>query len=140
MRLISFSVTISLVLLLSDALAQQSPGTGDTIGHPPPIPGPPPISDPSSTMQPAPAASRPRASEPATFDAAILPQAYSGPGLNVPGPDGSTKTMKAVPCRTVLARPMAQRPALEFLSERSKGSSPNKRPSEGGLSVARMRL
>ncbi len=65
MRLISFSVTISLVLLSSAALAQQFPTTSDSIGHPPPIPSPPPISEPSSTTQPAPAASTPRASEPA---------------------------------------------------------------------------
>jgi hypothetical protein len=78
MRLISFSVTISLALLSSVALAQQSPETtgdrpgGDTIGHPPPLPGPPPISEPSSTTQPAPAASTPRANEPA-------PKGYTGP-------------------------------------------------------------
>jgi hypothetical protein len=62
MRLISFSVTISLALLSSVALAQQSPETtddkavGDKIGHPPPLPGPP-IPEPSLTTQPEPAAS-----------------------------------------------------------------------------------
>jgi hypothetical protein len=111
MRSISFSVTALLALLSSAALAQQSSGTkGETIGHPlplpgpPPIAGPPPISEPSPTMQPAPAASTPRASEPApkgnTYVPATLPQANTGPGLNVPGRDGSTKTVKAVPCST----------------------------------------
>ena len=47
MRLISFSALISLVLLSSVALAQQSPETtpdrsvGETMGHPPPLVGPP---------------------------------------------------------------------------------------------------
>jgi hypothetical protein len=111
MRLISVSVTISLALLSSAALAQQLPGTaGDTIGHPPPIPGPPPItgpppiSEPSSTTQPAPTASAPRASEPApksdTYMPAELPPVYTGPGRDVVGPDGTTKTVKAAPCST----------------------------------------
>src|SRR5450631_2509541 len=105
MRSISFSVTALLALLSSAALAQQSSGTkGETIGHPPPLPGPPPISEPSPTMQPAPAASTPRASEPApkdnTYVPATLPQANTGPGRDVAGPDGSTKTVKAVPCST----------------------------------------
>jgi hypothetical protein len=110
MRSISFSVTALLALLSSAALAQQPPTKGDTIGHPPPLPGPPPIagppsnSEPSSTTQAAPADSTPRANEPApkgnTYVPATLPQANDGPGLNVPGPDGSTKTVRAVPCRT----------------------------------------
>ena len=118
MRLISFSVTISLVLLSSAALAQQFPTTSDSIGHPPPIPSPPPISEPSSTTQPAPAASTPRASEPAPkgytgayapagtapaptpYSTGPLPQVDTGPGLDVPAPDGSTKTVKAAPCST----------------------------------------
>jgi hypothetical protein len=115
MRLISFSVTILLALLSSAALAQQSPGTtGDTIGHPPPIPGPPPISEPSSTTQPAPAASAPPASDPAPkgytgayapagtpptpYSTGPLPKVDSGPGLDVAAPDGSTKSVRAVPC------------------------------------------
>lgn len=71
MRLISFSVTISLALLSSVALAQQPPETtddkavGDKIGHPPPLPGPPPIPEPSLTTQPEPAASTPPKKEPA---------------------------------------------------------------------------
>src|SRR5450631_959282 len=115
MRLISFSVTISLTLLSSVALAQQSPET-TTIGHPPPLPGPPPISTPSSTTRPEPPASAPRASEPAPkgytgayspagtpptpYSTGALPQVDTGPSRNVVGPDGSTKTVKAVPCGT----------------------------------------
>jgi hypothetical protein len=121
MRLISLSVTVLLALLSSVALAQQSPETtgdravGDTIGHPPPLPGPPPISEPSSTTQPAPVASTPRASEPAPkgytgayapagtpptpYSTGPLPLSSEGPGLNTVAPDGvSTRTVKAVPC------------------------------------------
>jgi hypothetical protein len=119
MRLISFSVTVSLALLSSAALAQQSPGTtgdraiGDTIGHPPPLPGPAPISEPSSTTQPAPAASTPRASEPAPkgytgaygptgpatpYSTGPLPAIDTGTGRVIVEPDGSTKTVKAIPC------------------------------------------
>jgi hypothetical protein len=119
MRLISFSVTILLALLSSAALAQQSPGTtgdstaGDKIGHPPPLPGPPPLSEPSSTTQPALAAPTPRATEPAPkgyigaygpagaakpYSTGPLPAIDTGKGLNVVGPDDSTKTVKAVPC------------------------------------------
>jgi hypothetical protein len=104
MRLISVSVTISLALLSSAALAQQSPGTtGDTIGRPPPLPGPPPISEPSTPPPPA-AVSTPQASQPArgsdTYKPAELPPVYTGPGRDVVGPDGTTKTVKAVPCST----------------------------------------
>jgi len=95
MRLISFSASISLALISSAALAQQSPTTGDTIGRPPPLAGPPPISEPSSTPPP-------RATEPApksdTYVPAALPEVYTGPGRDVVGADGSTKTVKAVPC------------------------------------------
>ena len=121
MRLISFSVIVSLALLLSAALAQQSPGTtgdravGDTIGHPPPLPGPPPISEPSPTTQPAPAASTPGPSQPAPkgytgaygppgpatpYYKGPLPEIFAGTGRAVVGPDGSTKIVKAVPCST----------------------------------------
>jgi hypothetical protein len=116
MRLISISVTIALALLSSAALAQQQPPTtGDTIGHPPPIPapppitGPPPTSEPSSTTQPA----TPRASEPQPkgYTGAYGPPGpanpyYTGPipdeststGRAVIGPDNSTKIVNAVPC------------------------------------------
>src|ERR1700737_3968133 len=113
MRLISFSVTVLLTFLSSAAPAQQSPGTtGDTIGRPPPLPGPPPISEPSTTS-PSPAASTPQASQPAPkgytgaygppgpatpYPTGPLPQVDGGPGRDVVGEDGSTKTVKAVPC------------------------------------------
>ena len=118
MRILFFPVAAVLCLMASAAPAQQSPPTtGDTIGHPPPIPGPPPISEPSSTAQPAPANSPPRASEPAAkgytgayapagtpptpYSTGPLPQADQGPGLNIVAPDGvSTQTVKAVPCST----------------------------------------
>jgi hypothetical protein len=114
MRLIYFSVILSLALL-SSAIAQQPAGTtGDTIDHPTPLPGPPPIAEPSSTTKPAPAASTPQATEPAPkgyigaygppgpakpYSTGPLPQVDTGsPGLDVAGPDGSTKTVRAVPC------------------------------------------
>lgn len=117
MRLISFSATGLLALLSSAALAQQPPTTGEAIGHPPQIPGPPPISEPAATKQPTPAASTPAANAPKGYTGAYapagtkptpystgpLPQADTGPGLDVSGPDGSTKTVKAVPC-SVAAR------------------------------------
>ena len=116
MRLISFSVTVSLALLSPAAMAQQSPGTaGDKITHPPPLPGPPPISEPSSTAQSPPAASLPQRGEPAPIDytkgygppgpstpysTGPLPKVDDGPGLDTAGPGGSTKAAKAVPCST----------------------------------------
>jgi hypothetical protein len=117
MRLISFSAaTVLLVLLSSAALAQQSPGTtGDTIGRPPPLPGPPPISE-SPTRPPAPAASTPQANQPAPkgytgaygpsgpakpYSTGPLPAVDTGTGRVVVEPDGTTKTVKAVPCGTV---------------------------------------
>jgi len=59
--------------LFSGAYAQQSPDppTGDTIGHPPPLPGPPPLSEPVSKAQPAAPASTPPANDPA-------PKGYTG--------------------------------------------------------------
>ncbi len=66
MRILFFLVAAVLCLMASVAPAQQShPTTGDAIGHPPPLPGPPPLSQPSSTTQSTPAASTPRATEPA---------------------------------------------------------------------------
>ena len=128
MRSISFSVTALLALLSSAALAQQSSGTkGETIGHPPPIAGPPPISEPSPTMQPAPAASTPWASEPArkgnTYVPATLPQANTGPGLNVPGRDGSTKTVKAVPCGTAARETDGSTTCVGILEKRAKAKN-----------------
>jgi hypothetical protein len=122
MRLISFSALISLVLLSSVAVAQQSPETtphrpvGETIGHPPPLVGPPPIPEPLSTAAPAPAGSTPLEKEPAPkgytgayapagtpstpYSAGALPNVDPGPGLDRAAPDGSTKTVRAVPCST----------------------------------------
>jgi hypothetical protein len=122
MRLISFSVMISFALLSLAAVAQQLPeptagrSVGDTIGHPPPLAGPPPIPEPSSTMKPAPADSTPSAKEPALkgytgsnapagrpstpHSTGALPSVDSGPGLDRTAPDGSTKTVRAVPCST----------------------------------------
>jgi hypothetical protein len=115
MRLISFATAISLALVSVAALAQQpAPTTGDTIGHPPPLPAPPPLPEPSAT-QPAPANAKPAASQPASkgytgayapsntpptpYFTGPLPQSGGGPGLNVTDSDGvSTRTVKAVPC------------------------------------------
>lgn len=116
MRKICLSVTISFALLSSVALAQQP--AGDTIGHPPPLPGPPPLAEPSPAKNPPGAASSPQANDPAPkgylgayappgtaptpYSTGPLPLANTGPGLNIVGPDGvSTKAVKAVPCGTV---------------------------------------
>jgi hypothetical protein len=124
MRLMSMSAAIllALLLLLSAAQAQQSPaGTGEAIGHPPPLPGPPPLSEPTSTTQSkpvapvAPAAATSRANEPrpkgytgayapagtppTPYSTGPLPPTTEGPGLNVTDSDGvSTRTVRAVPC------------------------------------------
>jgi len=115
MRLISFSATILLTLLSSAAaLAQQSPATtGDTIGHPPTIPGPPPISE--SAPPPAPAASTTKPSEPAKgyigaygpagpatpYSTGPLPTIDTSTGRVIAEPDGTARTVKSVPCGTV---------------------------------------
>jgi hypothetical protein len=69
--------TIPLSLLLSSALAQQAPETakGYTGAYGPPGPAKPYSSGP-------------------------LPQVDVGTGRAVPGPDDTTKTLKAVPCST----------------------------------------
>jgi hypothetical protein len=78
MRLISFSVTVSLLLLSSAALAQQPTGkTGDKLVIPPPA---------SPTPTP--------------YSTGALPQIDSGHGRDVVGPDDTTRTVKAVPCST----------------------------------------
>jgi hypothetical protein len=115
----SFAAIMLLAFLSPAVHAQQSGGnTGDTIGHPPPLPGPPPLSDPASATQAkpaAPVASTPKANEsapkgytgayapsstpPTPYYNGPLPLATSGPGLNVTDSDGvSTRTVKAVPC------------------------------------------
>jgi hypothetical protein len=117
MRIIAFPIAASLALLSPVTLAQQPSGTtGDTIGHPPPLPSPPPISDPSSTTQATPTVPAPRATEPVLkgytgayapagtpptpYSTGPLPRVDTSPGLDVAAPDGSTKTVKAVPCGT----------------------------------------
>lgn len=98
MRLITLPM-VALTLLSSAVLAQQPPETsGDTIGHPPPLSGPPPIPEPSSTTQPAPAASTPRAS---AYGPPRSGEIFTSTGLSTVGPDGSTKIVEAVPCSTV---------------------------------------
>jgi hypothetical protein len=117
MRTIFLSLTVSLALLSSAALAQEqgSGSLGESIGSPPPLPGPPPAAGPPPTAAPpAPAASNstPKgytgayapASEnsPAPAFKGPLPEATTGSGLNVIAPDGvSTRTVKAVPCGLV---------------------------------------
>jgi len=116
MRILIFPVTVVLCFMASATPAQQSPRTtGDTIGHPPPLPGPPPLSEPSSPTQSTPAASTSRATEPAAkgytgayapagtppipYSTGPLPLATQGPGLNIVAEDGvTTRTVKAVPC------------------------------------------
>ena len=122
MRLISFSVMIALVLLSSVALAQQSPETttgspvGDTIGHPPPLAGPPPVPNRRqrrSRDQPHPRLWQKSPPRKVTREHMRPPvhrrlptrqvscrRSNFGPGLARPAPDGSTKTVKAVPCST----------------------------------------
>jgi hypothetical protein len=57
MRLIPFSVMISFALLSSAAVAQQPPeptagrSVGDTVGHPPPLPGRTVINDATGTSR-----------------------------------------------------------------------------------------
>jgi hypothetical protein len=115
-RILTFPIVAALGVLASAAFAQQSPGaTGDTIGHPPPLPGPPPISE--TTMPPtAPAASTPQAGQPAPkgytgaygppgpskpYSTGPLPALDTGTGRVIVEPDGSTKTVKAAPCGAV---------------------------------------
>ena len=128
MRLIHCSVAISFAFLAVAfvavaASAQQPPPTaGETIGHPPPLPGPPPLSEPGKTSEPGkpqsqqptpdkakPAADQPNAkgytgaytpagTPPTPYSTGPLQKSDSGPGLDVAAPDGATRTVKAVPC------------------------------------------
>jgi hypothetical protein len=123
MRMISLLVVFSFALLPSVTLAQQPPATaGESIGEPPPIPSPPPLpgpppetgsspaTKPAATPSPAVNAPAPKGytgayappgTPPTPYSTGPLPSASTGPGLNTVGPDGSTKTVKAVPCSTV---------------------------------------
>jgi hypothetical protein len=119
MRMLSLPVIISLALLSSATLAQQQApeAPGESIGHPPPLPGPPPVAEPSLATKPPAAAPSPQADAPASkgytgayappgtpptpYSTGPLPQSSAGPGLSTVAPDGvSTKTVKAVPCGT----------------------------------------
>lgn len=79
MRVISLPVAFLLVLLSSAVLAQQSPGTVPT----------PQASDPSPQVTGA---------VPTAPLRDPLATGETGPGLNVSGSDGSTKTVKSIPC------------------------------------------
>jgi hypothetical protein len=83
MRLTSFSAAI-LLALLSAAYAQQSPA-----------PTEPAAKGYTGAYGPA--------GPPTPYYNGPLPTSSSGSGLNVQGPDGSTITVKAVPC-TVSSR------------------------------------
>jgi hypothetical protein len=147
MRSISFAATMLLALFSPAVLAQQSGGaTGDTIGHPPPLPGPPPLSDPASTTPATPAApvaSTPKANEPASkgytgayapeptpptpYFTGPMPQATGGPGLNVTASDGvSTRTVKAVPC-SVSARETDGSTTCVGIPDQTTGKSTRRR-------------
>jgi hypothetical protein len=114
MRSIMFGVAASFVLFASAALAQQPvtgamPG-GESFSHPPPPPlgGPPPdLSATGSTPKigdPAPngytGAYLPSNAPPSPYSTGPLLTSSSGPGLNVEGPEFTTRTVKAVPCTT----------------------------------------
>jgi hypothetical protein len=100
MRLASFSVTVFLALMPSAVQAQQSPGApGDTIGHPPPLPGPPPLSDPPQRR----GRSRPpdrllRATPVHTRRPAHGRSRSEGPGLNTVSSDGISPHERSKRC------------------------------------------
>jgi hypothetical protein len=115
MRSASIFILCSLAFMMSAAVAQQPGASGDSIGHPPPIPGPPPVPGPppqsSSSSQPpssektAPPGSggytgayQPAGTPATPYSSAPLPQVSSGPGLDVGGPNGDSRIVKAVPC------------------------------------------
>lgn len=117
MRMIPVALAVLFVLTSSAARAQSTPnGAGETIGHPPPIPGPPPIAEPSPAAAkpqntvPSPEANQstptgytgayaPPGTPPTPYSTGPLLELTTGPGLNTVGPDGlSTKEVKAVPC------------------------------------------
>jgi hypothetical protein len=76
MRMISFLGAIPFALLSWTALAQQAPDTGS--------PGYLGAYGPAGPAKP--------------YSTGPLPQSDAGPGLDVLGPDDSTKTVKAIPC------------------------------------------
>jgi hypothetical protein len=76
MRVAILSAAVAFVVLAPDAFAQTETPTGYTGAYAP-------AGTPPAPVSPAP-----------------LPQLDTGPGRDVEGPDGSTKTVKAVPCST----------------------------------------
>jgi hypothetical protein len=76
MRIVTFSAAAAIAVLASDAFAQTATPKGYTGAYAPAGTPPTPVSP-----------------EPP-------PQSDTGPGRDVEGPDGSTKTVKAVPCST----------------------------------------
>ena len=110
------AAVLSLVMVLAAAAQTSPPTVGDAIGSPPPLPGPPPIFEPSSTTKSAPAASTPQTSQPMPkgytgaygppgsaipYSTGPLPTIDTGTGRAIVEPDGSTRTVKAVPCGKV---------------------------------------
>ena len=111
MRIMTFPIVAALGVLASAAFAQQTPGaTGDTIGHPPPLPGPPPISE-TTTPPTAPAASTPQAGQPA-------PKGYTGAYGPPPVRQNHTRQVRCRRWTRERAESSlnltAPRPALEF--------------------------
>src|SRR5467141_585272 len=152
MRILFFPVAAVLCLMASAAPAQQSPPTtGDTIGHPPPLPGPPPLSQPSSTTQSTPAASTPRATEPAPkgytgayapagtppipYSTGPLPEPVQGPGLNVIAADG-VSTSRLCLAEWPRERPMDPRPVWESPIKVQEGVGASQRLYNGAAQAA----
>jgi hypothetical protein len=89
MRMISLLITFLVVLLPPASLAQQSSGTSTPT---------PQASDPSPKGYTG--AYAPPGTPPTPYSTGPLPTVDPGPGLDKVGPDGSTKSVKAVPCRS----------------------------------------
>jgi len=82
MRMISLPVAISLALLCLPASAQQAPvSTGESIGHPPPVPDQPPATAPNTTTTPS-----------------YAPGTTTGLATGGVADSPSTATHKPVPC------------------------------------------
>jgi hypothetical protein len=77
MRIVTFSAAAAIAVLASDAFAQTATPEGYTGAYQPA--GTPPTTP---------------------YSTGPLPKEDSGPGRDVEDPDGSTKTVKAVPCST----------------------------------------
>jgi hypothetical protein len=80
MRVVTPIVAAAFAMLASDAFAQTDTSTGYPGAYAPaPTPGATPDRPPVG---------------------GVLPEIDTGPGLDKVGPDGSTKTVRAVPCST----------------------------------------